>query len=117
MNVDIFTACDNVQTYDGKLVITGTFRQLSGIGKLGNLGVAVSLSYDSEEKEKHTFSIEFIGPDGGKFANNIQGEYEAASYINISINVRDVEFKQRGKHYINLLIDDRLEKGIYIIVR
>ena len=119
MDIEIFTACDSVHSYEGKLVIIGTFHQITRVGQINNLGVAASINHNPKvEQGMREFMITFINPDGTNFSKAISGNYEISNrFINIAINVKDVKFTQRGLHYINLIIDGEIVKQTTLIVQ
>lgn len=126
MEIDIFTACDNVQDYNGKLVIAGTFQQVNGNAlpiKLDNMGVVCAVRFSPNEIVNSQFELRFISANGSPFAIPIKGQIDISETksnthqtLNIAINVRDVLFTGKGIHYIEFVLGDTIQKRIPISV-
>ena len=122
MEIDVFTLCDNVQSYNGKLVITGTFNIVQGLGTLNNIGVAAVIRCKAiKEDGTHNFKIKFTDSIGRNIQNEIKGTFTTkkgdVSYINLGFNIQNVTFNTVGVYKITLEIDEIIAKQIPLMVQ
>ena len=120
MQVDIFTLCDNAQEYNGKLVIVGTFNQITAPQYPfihPELAIVASIQFDENEKKEHDIEIGIkkcdseyflMPPTPMKASNaNTQGDY---TYINLVVKGNNIEIKEPGKYIVYLKIDNETRK-------
>ena len=124
MEIEIFTACDNAQVYQDKLVIVGTFHAITSKTipfQFESMSVACAIKFTPEElTHENIVEIQFNNADGSKFVNpGITGTLaarqpneitQASQILNLAINVRNVEYKTVGTYYIDLFVNAKLER-------
>lgn len=125
MQIDIFTLCDSAQEYNGKLVIVGTFNQITAPTfphVYSEFALVASVRFDKNEKKEHDIEIGIKKSDSDDFlmkparmkASNAgaQGNY---SFINLVIKVNNITIKEKGEYIVYLNVDGEKRETILIV--
>lgn len=126
MKVEIFSVCDAVQDYNGKLSILGTFdtiftRQMPVVHPI--LGIASKIRFESQEIGKYKIKITIVGDNGKIHIDGIDGELEVkqapekTSVVNLAINITNLNITTFGEYTVNLMINDEAISSIPLYVR
>lgn len=125
MQVDIFTLCDNAQEYNGKMVIVGTFNQLSA-SKFpaihAEFALVASIRFDKNEKKEHDIEIGikksdselFLMPPAKMKASNADAKGEH-TYVNLVVKGNNIEIKEPGNYIVYLKVDDEVRETILTV--
>lgn len=125
MQVNIFTLCDNAQEYNGKMVIVGTFNQISATkfpSIHAEFAIVASIGFDENEKKEYDIEIGIKKSDSELFLMNpvkmkasnadTQGEY---TYINLIVKGNNVEIKEPGKYIVYLKVDSEVRETVLVV--
>jgi len=121
MNIEIFTVCDSAQTYDNKLVIVGTFNQIT-TNELPitypSFSIVGRMCYEYTEMGTKQYRLTLSDPNNNDIVPPI--EWKAAvkvepdknAYINFNINLNQIQFSKVGIYKLHLLSEgiDRIFK-------
>ena len=108
MQIEIFTVCDNAQSYQGKTVIVGTFNKIYSRKfpmKYPNFSIVGRIAY--EESGLQEYTLKFISPSGENVVEplnwkmNVKAEKEVG-YADFIMSLNDVNFKEPGIYIIEL---------------
>lgn len=125
MRLDIFTLCDSVQSYSGKLVVVGAMNVIQA-SKLpfmvSNLSVAIRMVFEHEDKMCSTFQISIIKPGGTllvetpKMEQNqkVPSEGDYATF-DFNFGLNNVVVDEAGEYLINLKADDQLYQTKFLV--
>ncbi|MBR1401738.1 MAG: hypothetical protein IJ562_09230 [Prevotella sp.] len=116
MNIEILTLADSVQQYDGKLVIVGTFNDISA-PKLPHvvpeMVVACKVEFLKDEAGKHILELcivngqtkePIIAPIKTETPSlDIKGDF---LYLNFVTNINNTLFKDAGLYDVVMKVDD-----------
>lgn len=111
MEVEIFTLCDNAQIYDGKLVIVGTFNQITSVvipTIYPFFSIVGRISYEYTEIGVKPYKITFSDPDGTdvfppfEWKADVKVEPNKIGYINFNINLNQINFTKVGLYKLHL---------------
>lgn len=115
MNIEILTLADNVQQYDGKLVIVGTFNDITlpQIPHVVEMAVACKVEFYKSEEGKHTLELNIINSQTKEAVITpikietppleIQGDY---LYLNFVTNINNALFKVAGLYDVVMKVDN-----------
>ena len=108
MQIEIFTICDNAQSYQGKTVIVGTFNKISSSNfptRYPNLSIVGRIAY--EESGMHKYTLKFISPSGEnvveplEWTMDVKADHEVG-YANFIMGMNDITFNEPGVYKIEL---------------
>lgn len=109
MQIEIFTLCDTAQSYQGKLVVVGTFNLITANSfpiLYNGFSIVGHIAY--EEGGDKDFKLSFISPDGKNFIEplswkaNVDVKEDTTSYVDFNIAVNEVKFENPGIYKIIL---------------
>lgn len=116
MNIEILTLADSVQQYDGKLVIVGTFNDITAPEiphVVPDLVVVCKVEFQKDEAGKHTLELNIINSQTQEAVIapikaetpplESQGEFV---YLNFVTNINNTLFKTEGLYNVVMKIDD-----------
>lgn len=124
MEIEIFTACDNAQTYQDKLVIVGTFHNIASTEipfTFDSMSIVCAIRFMPEELLKeNNIEFQFNNDDGTKFitqqinanlaAHKPEEITPTSQILNLAINLRNIEFKRTGSYFIDLYVNNKFER-------
>lgn len=125
MEIEIFTACDNVQAYGDKLIVVGNFHQIQGSKlpiTIDNLGVACCINMNADEAaQNNEIEFQFTSESDKVYRLPFQLKVEplqnrATRIINIALNLGQIAFSTTGIHYIDLYINKQINRKFPINV-
>lgn len=113
MSISIFTLCDCVQNYNGKIVIVGA-SNIIGVPsipymKIG-MNVVARIIFDKEEEICHKFMMTIKKPSGKDLVssmtfenkNNIAPNDNELTNIDLIVGINNVVFDEEGKYSVVL---------------
>ncbi|PKL35632.1 MAG: hypothetical protein CVV44_19055 [Spirochaetae bacterium HGW-Spirochaetae-1] len=126
MKVEIFSMCDAVKDYNGKLSILGTFdtifsRQMPVVHPI--MGIAAKIRFESKKMGKYKIKITIAGDNGKIHIDGIDGEMEVkqapekTSAVNLAVNITNFNIPTFGEYTVNLIIDEEIISSIPLYVR
>lgn len=115
MQINIFTLCDSVQVYDGKMIVVGAqsrFLTNKLPLKMPSITLAIRLSYGEEESGEKNYSIFIESPSGKPLAPpikqtlNVKKEIGNMSTVDICIGLNNMPIEEAGYYTIKLIEND-----------
>ncbi len=116
MNIEILTLADNVQQYDGKLVIVGTFNDITAPKiphVVPEMVVACKVEFQKDEAGKHILELSIVNDQTKESviapikaetpSLDIQGDF---LYLNFVTNINNALFKNAGLYDVVMKVDD-----------
>lgn len=95
MNVDIFTFCESVHNYNGKLVIVGTFNAVdSAIFPFcpSEISLVINLALDESDSSDFTGNLKIYKKDNDKII-----------LIDVPVPIHSTLSNKGGKSYVNFI--------------
>jgi len=121
MEFEIFTICDHVEDYGGKLVISGTFDTIYSNkfpAVQPNMAIAGRLRLTGPVKQ-HSFLIKIVDKKGKDVNPSIEGTINVDkegiggySSVNLAFNLSNVTFENAGTYYVILHIDNKKVRSL-----
>ena len=115
MRLDIFTLCDSVQSYYGKLVVVGAMnvvRVLALPSMVANLALAVRLVFEYGDEILTRYQISIVKPSGAVLVETPKMEQSPKSpdegdfaTVDFSFSVNNVTLDEEGEYIIRLCSD------------
>lgn len=125
MRLDIFSLCDSVQSYSGKMVVVGAMNviQVPALPSMvANLSVAIRLVFEHKDNVCSTYQISIVKPSGAilvetpKMQQNpkqpAEGDYTTADF-NFGLN--NVMLDEVGEYIIRLTADENTYQTKFLV--
>lgn len=126
MNIEILTLADNVQQYEGKLVIVGTFNDIKAPQIphiVPEMVVASKIEFRKDENNKHSIELKIINnATKENVIKPIKAEIPILPimedtndfiYLNFITNINNTVFNAEGLYDVVLKVDD-VEKKTHL---
>ncbi len=127
MNIQVAVLCDAATDDNGKLNLLGAFdtiytKQLPAIHP--QCSIALRVTFSGEDEGKHALQVNFVDADGRPIANFPPIPVEVAlpedmhfGTRNFIVNIQQLKFDSPGLYSIDILLDDRPQASIPLLVR
>jgi len=127
MNIQVAVLCDAATDDNGKLNLLGAFdtiytKQLPAIHP--QCSIALRVTFSGEDEGKHALQVNFVDADGHPIANFPPIPVEVAlpedmhfGTRNFIVNIQQLKFDSPGLYSIDILLDDRPQASIPLLVR
>lgn len=125
MRIDIFSLCDSVQSYSGKMVVVGAMNviQVPALPSMvANLSVAIRLVFEHEDKICSTYQLSIVKPSGAILAETpemkqipkqpAEGDYVTADF---NFGLSNVMLDEAGEYVIRLTADENSYQTKFLV--
>lgn len=115
MEVDVLTICDNAQTYQDKLVVVGTFNNITTTSvpfSHPTFSLACRFRYELGESGEQEIVLTFKDPDGVDVVPTLNTtvvvpeDMEDSHFVSLAIGFNNIKFNKCGKYLFNVKIGD-----------
>ena len=127
MNIQVAVLCDAATDDNGKLNLLGAFdtiytQQLPAIHP--QCSIALRLTFSAGDEGKHALLVNFVDADGQPIAKFPPIPVEVVlpddmhfGTRNFIVNIQQLKFDKPGLYSIDVLLDDRPQASIPLLVR
>jgi len=129
VNIELAALADYAAvTADGKLIVAGVFDSLIVAGLPAShpmMYLALRISGDAAETGRHELEVRLVDPDGKPVIPSLKGGIElpptpadgTAASAQFVMGMANVAFAAQGPHAFDILIDERYELSVSVVVR
>lgn len=118
MDIEAFLLCDAATDQQGKLNVLGAFDNIFAKEvpvRHPSCSIASRIRFTKSEEGEHLVKISIIDADGNSIGPKPEGKISVrvrdnsdSAVVNLVLNLQGIEFKEYGRHQIDLVVDENV---------